>query len=131
RPEGRGGHAARRFPMDARGAAGGSFRSGAAHARAGIGQTSSEGMGRHATVTPCAGESLSAPCVSTIASMIHTPLSSPFVHLRVHSEFSVVDGIARIPDLVKKAVEYGQPALAITDLCNLYGFVKFYRSAQG
>ena len=63
--------------------------------------------------------------------MIHTPPSSPFVHLRVHSEFSVVDGIARIPDLVKKAVEYGQPALAITDLCNLYGFVKFYRAAQG
>ncbi len=54
-----------------------------------------------------------------------------FVHLRVHSEFSVVDGIARIPALVNKAVEFGQPALALTDLCNLFGFVKFYRAAQG
>ena len=63
--------------------------------------------------------------------MIHEPASPAFVHLRVHSEFSVVDGIARIPELVKKAVGYGQPALALTDLSNLFGFVKFYRAAQG
>lgn len=53
-----------------------------------------------------------------------------FVHLRVHSEFSVVDGIARIPQLIKKAAGYGQPAMAITDLMNLFGFIKFYRAAR-
>ncbi|MDS1142070.1 DNA polymerase III subunit alpha [Pusillimonas sp. SM2304] len=56
--------------------------------------------------------------------------SPPFVHLRVHSEFSVVDGIARIPELVKKAAEYGQPAMALTDLSNLFGFIKFYKAAR-
>ena len=59
-----------------------------------------------------------------------TPTTA-FVHLRVHSEFSLVDGTARIPGIVKKAVEYGQPAVALTDLCNLFGFIKFYRAAQG
>jgi len=54
-----------------------------------------------------------------------------FVHLRVHTEFSVVDGLARIPELVKKAAEYGQPAMAVTDLCNLFGFIKFYKAARG
>ncbi|MGB3289231.1 MAG: DNA polymerase III subunit alpha [Burkholderiaceae bacterium] len=56
---------------------------------------------------------------------------TPFVHLRVHSEFSVVDGLTRIPDLVKKVAEYGQPAIALTDLSNLFGFIKFYKSARG
>ncbi len=53
-----------------------------------------------------------------------------FVHLRSHSEFSVVDGIARIPDMIKKALAYGQPALALTDLCNLFGQIKFYKAAR-
>jgi DNA polymerase-3 subunit alpha len=58
--------------------------------------------------------------------------SSPsFVHLRVHSEFSVVDGIGRIPELIGKAVEFGQPAMALTDLSNIFGFVKFYKGARG
>lgn len=56
--------------------------------------------------------------------------SAPFVHLRVHSEYSVVDGIARIPDLVKTAAAYQQPALAITDLANLFGWIKFYKTAR-
>ncbi|WP_442592670.1 DNA polymerase III subunit alpha [Parapusillimonas sp. JC17] len=54
-----------------------------------------------------------------------------FVHLRVHSEFSVVDGIARIPDLVKAAAKYGQPAIALTDLSNLFGLIKFYKATRG
>src|SRR5690554_4406692 len=62
--------------------------------------------------------------------MIQEPAAPAFVHLRVHSEFSVVDGIAKIPALVKRAVEFEQPALALTDLGNLFGFVKFYRAAQ-
>ncbi|TEA78390.1 DNA polymerase III subunit alpha [Allopusillimonas ginsengisoli] len=56
---------------------------------------------------------------------------APFVHLRVHSEFSIVDGIGRIPELVKKAASDRQPAMALTDLCNLFGFIKFYKAARG
>jgi len=54
----------------------------------------------------------------------------PFVHLRVHSEYSVVDGIVRINDLVKKAVAFRQPAVALTDLGNLFGLIKFYKAAR-
>ncbi len=54
-----------------------------------------------------------------------------FVHLRVHTEFSVVDGTNRIDDLVRAAAADGQPALAITDLSNLFGAVKFYKAARG
>ncbi|ARP82518.1 DNA polymerase III subunit alpha [Bordetella genomosp. 8] len=56
---------------------------------------------------------------------------SPFVHLRVHSEFSVVDGTVRISDLVKRAAKLGQPAVALTDLSNLFGLIKFYKAARG
>src|SRR5690625_4897480 len=63
--------------------------------------------------------------------MNHESIPPAFVHLRVHSEFSVVDGIARISGLISKAVEFGHPALALTDLNNLFGFVKFYRAALG
>ncbi|QHJ00847.1 DNA polymerase III subunit alpha [Xylophilus rhododendri] len=54
-----------------------------------------------------------------------------FVHLRLHTEFSVVDGTNRIDDVVKAAARDGQPALAITDLGNLFGAVKFYKAARG
>ena len=54
-----------------------------------------------------------------------------FVHLRLHTEFSVVDGTVRIDDIVKAAAADRQPALAITDLNNLFGAIKFYRSARG
>jgi DNA polymerase-3 subunit alpha len=54
-----------------------------------------------------------------------------FVHLRLHTEFSVVDGTNRIDDIVKAAAADGQPALAITDLNNLFGAIKFYKAARG
>jgi DNA polymerase-3 subunit alpha len=54
----------------------------------------------------------------------------PFVHLRAHTEFSVVDGTTRIDDLVKAAAKDGQPAVAISDLSNLFGAVKMYSSAR-
>jgi len=54
-----------------------------------------------------------------------------FVHLRLHSEFSVVDGTNRIDDVVKAAAADGQPALAVTDLSNLFGAIKFYKAARG
>ncbi|MEI6804323.1 MAG: DNA polymerase III subunit alpha [Burkholderiales bacterium] len=53
-----------------------------------------------------------------------------FVHLRLHTEFSVVDGTNRIDDVVALAVRDGQPALAITDINNLFGAIKFYRQAR-
>ena len=53
----------------------------------------------------------------------------PFVHLHVHTEYSLLDGACRIGDLVKSAKEQGSPALAITDHGNLYGAVEFYNAA--
>ena len=53
-----------------------------------------------------------------------------FVHLRSHTEFSVVDGTLRIDELVDAAAGDGQAALAITDLSNLFGGVKFYKEAR-
>ncbi|RYF75480.1 MAG: DNA polymerase III subunit alpha, partial [Comamonadaceae bacterium] len=53
-----------------------------------------------------------------------------FVHLRLHTEFSVVDGTNRIDEVAAAAAADGQPALAITDLNNLFGAVKFYKAAR-
>ena len=53
-----------------------------------------------------------------------------FVHLRTHTEFSVVDGTLRIDDAVRAARADGQGALAITDLSNLFGAVKFYKACR-
>ncbi|HTT13084.1 MAG TPA: DNA polymerase III subunit alpha [Burkholderiaceae bacterium] len=57
-------------------------------------------------------------------------MSSGFVHLRLHSEFSVVDGLVRINDAVDAAVADGQGALALTDSANLFGAVRFYSRAR-
>ena len=54
-----------------------------------------------------------------------------FVHLRQHTEFSVVDGTLRIDDVVASAAADGQPALGITDLSNMFGAIKFYKAARG
>lgn len=54
-----------------------------------------------------------------------------FVHLRLHTEFSVVDGTNRIDEIVKAASKDGQPALGISDLNNLFGAIKFYKDARG
>ena len=54
----------------------------------------------------------------------------PFVHLRVHTEFSVVDGTLRVDEAVAAAAADGQGALAITDLSNLFGAIKFYSAAR-
>ncbi len=61
-----------------------------------------------------------------------TSLPSPkFVHLRLHSEYSITDGLTRIDEVIAQAVADGQPALAITDLANLFAMVKFYTAARG
>ena len=54
-----------------------------------------------------------------------------FIHLRLHSEYSITDGIVRLDDAVARAVRCGMPALALTDLANLFGLVKFYTAARG
>lgn len=53
-----------------------------------------------------------------------------FVHLHVHSEYSLLDGLAKISDLIEKAVKFHMPALAITDHGAMYGAFKFYREAK-
>jgi DNA polymerase-3 subunit alpha len=59
-------------------------------------------------------------------------MSAPrFVHLRLHSEYSVTDGLARIDDIVARARADDMGALGITDLANLFGMVKFYKAARG
>ena len=50
-----------------------------------------------------------------------------FVHVHVHTEYSLVDGICRITNLVDRAGRLGMPAIAITDVSNIYGTVKFYQ----
>ncbi len=58
-------------------------------------------------------------------------MSSPqFIHLRIHSEYSISDGIVRIDDAVAHAAKDNMPALAVTDLSNLFGVVKFYTAAR-
>lgn len=56
--------------------------------------------------------------------------NTQFVHLRLHSEYSIVDGLVRIDDVVGAAAGDGQPALALTDLSNLFGLIKFYKAAR-
>ena len=53
-----------------------------------------------------------------------------FIHLRCHSEYSIIDGIARIDDYVEAAKQDAMPALALTDLSNLFGAIKFYKAAR-
>ena len=54
-----------------------------------------------------------------------------FIHLRVHSDFSMVDGLQKIKPLVARAAEHGMPAMAITDQMNQCGLVRFYGEAHG
>ena len=72
-------------------------------------------------------------------------MSSRFVHLHLHTEFSLADSIIRVPEkpdhadpkkakqanLLSRAVELGMPALAVTDRNNLFALVKFYKAAEG
>ena len=66
--------------------------------------------------------------LQTSPSLQNTP---KFVHLRCHSEYSIVDGIVRIDDYVQRALSDKMPALALTDLSNLFGAIKFYKAARG
>ena len=54
-----------------------------------------------------------------------------FIHLRLHSEYSISDGMVRVDEAVDAARNDGMPALALTDLSNVFGMVKFYQGARG
>lgn len=54
-----------------------------------------------------------------------------FIHLRVHTEFSLVDGLVRVKELVSAAKNAGMPAVAMTDQTNFFGLVKFFKAATG
>ena len=56
--------------------------------------------------------------------------SDSFVHLHVHTEYSMLDGAARIGDVVASAVQDGQPAMGITDHGNMFGVFKFVAEAH-
>lgn len=62
--------------------------------------------------------------------MTDQTLQPTFVHLRVHSEYSVVDGTVRLSELVSRTLVQDQPAVALTDLSNLFGLIKFYNLAR-
>jgi DNA polymerase III subunit alpha len=53
-----------------------------------------------------------------------------FVHLRLHTEYSLLDGIVRVPELMAAVAALGMPAVALTDQSNLFAMVKFYKEAQ-
>ena len=57
-------------------------------------------------------------------------MASKFVHLHTHSHYSLLDGLAKIDQLIEKAVEYEMPALALTDHGNLYGVIEFYKKCR-
>jgi len=61
--------------------------------------------------------------------MAQTEEAPPFVHLHVHTEYSLLDGACRVKDLVRVAREMGMPAIALTDHGNLFGAVEFYEAA--
>jgi len=57
-------------------------------------------------------------------------MSVPFVHLRLHSEFSIVDGLVQLDDVAEAAAGDGQGALALTDSASMFGAVRFYQAAR-
>ena len=57
-------------------------------------------------------------------------MSDSFVHLHLHTEFSLLDGMTRTKDLAKRAAELGMPAVAMTDHGNLYGAIEFLQSCK-
>jgi DNA polymerase-3 subunit alpha len=68
--------------------------------------------------------------ISPAATAATPAAGNAFVHLRVHSEFSIVDGIVTLDAAVKAAAQDRMPALAISDLTNVFGLVKFYKAAR-
>jgi DNA polymerase-3 subunit alpha len=68
--------------------------------------------------------------VDTLETVEKLPAPANFVHLRVHSEFSMIDGIVRIKDLIKTTAGHNMPAVGLTDQSNMYALVKFYKATM-
>jgi len=65
------------------------------------------------------------------ATLRNTPLSDPrFVHLRLHTDYSLVDGVVRVKELIKTCASQAIPAVAVTDDSNLFAMIKFYSAAM-
>lgn len=94
---------------------------------------------RHARTAPVAGHV--KPCRRPLPGLLCRVAFSPpssrsvvpsrFVHLHLHSEYSLADSTIRIPELVQRCVAQGQPAVAMTDRNNMFALVKFYKAAEG
>ena len=56
---------------------------------------------------------------------------APFVHLHVHSEYSILDGACRIPELAKQAAEFEMPAVSLTDHGSMAGAVQLFKATEG
>src|SRR5690554_3621261 len=56
-------------------------------------------------------------------------MNPSFIHLRVHSEFSLIDSVIGVKDLVKHIAKLDMPAVGLTDQCNFFGLIKFYKAA--
>jgi DNA polymerase-3 subunit alpha len=57
-------------------------------------------------------------------------MSSRFIHLHVHSHYSLLNALPKIKELVKEAKKYGMTSLALTDNANLYGAIEFYKACK-
>ncbi len=57
--------------------------------------------------------------------------AQPFVHLRIHSDFSMVDGLQKVKPICNRVAELGMPAMALTDEMNLCGLVRYYQTSRG
>nr|WP_238992905.1 DNA polymerase III subunit alpha [Jiangella aurantiaca] len=68
--------------------------------------------------------------LNVVSSAASSSGSSSFVHLHVHTEYSMLDGAARLDDLFSEAAKQGMPALATTDHGNVFGAYEFYKKAQ-
>src|SRR6266545_5814866 len=67
---------------------------------------------------------------SSAAARMGRPLAAEFVHLHVHSEFSILDGACRIPALAARAAELEMPAVGLTDHGSLAGAIELYRETR-
>src|SRR5258708_37751943 len=56
---------------------------------------------------------------------------APFVHLHVHSEYSILDGACRIPELAKQAAEFDMPAVSLTDHGSMAGAIQLFKATKG
>src|SRR5205823_1145241 len=86
-----------------------------------LGQTPSGGQSRHPRRGRCGPDP--APMLSAVP-------EAPFVHLHVHSEYSILDGACRIPALAARAAEFEMPAVGLTDHGSMAGAIELYRATQ-